>query len=107
MQAGTPPAESGSGGPKVWMTQLPALLQSLLLRHERLGSAEQNDPMLPKKSQSTSVVPLQPESSPRIVEPVCTAESCAVPVQPVSRSAPGRTTSVSSPCPGHVHPSVH
>ncbi len=107
MQAGTPPAEIASGGPKVWITQVPAPLHSLLLRHARLGSAEQNEPTLPKKSQSVSLVPLQLESSPLMLEPVCTAESCAVPVQPVSRSAPGVTTSVSSPCPGQVQPSVH
>src|SRR5262245_19417847 len=107
MHAGTPPAESGSGGPKVLMTQFPAPLHWLESVHERLGSAEQNDPRLPKKSQIGSTVPSQPEISPVMVEPVCTRELWAMPVHPVSRSAPGTTENVTVPRAGHVQFAEH
>ena len=75
--------------------------------HERLGSPEQNEPTLPKKSQVKSVMPSQFERSPLIVEPVWTWKLWAIPVQPVSRSAPGMTVSVSEPRGGHVQSARH
>ena len=63
MHAGTPPAESGSGGPKVLITQLPAPLHWLVSVHERLGSPAQNEPTLPKKSHVKSLTPSQFERS--------------------------------------------
>ncbi len=106
MQAGTPPAESGSGGPKVFTLQLPAV-QSLLVRHACVGSAEHAEPTLPKKSHTTSDVPSQFESSPLMVEPFCTARLCAVPVQPVSRSAPSWTVKVMVAEAGHMQLAEH
>ncbi len=42
-----------------------------------------------RKVHSKSLMPSQPPISPGMVEPVWTPKSCDVPVQPVSRSAPG------------------
>src|SRR6185369_2144417 len=85
----------------------PAPLHALLSVQRRLGSPEQRDARLPKKSQSWSVTPSQFDSSPLIVEPVCTWKLCAMPVHPVSRSAPGVTTNVSWPRAGHVQTLEH
>src|SRR6266404_692693 len=107
MHAGTPPAESGSGGPNVLIRHVPAPLQVLSSVHERLGSPEQNEPTLPKKSHSKSDTPSQLERSPLIVDPVCTWKLCAMPVHPVSRSAPGTTVSVRLPRGGQVQSIRH
>src|SRR5262245_34113701 len=106
MQAGTPPAESGSGGPKVLTVQPPAV-HWLSVRHACVGSAAQDEPTFPKKSQTTSPPPSQLESSPLMFEPFCTSRSCAVPVQPVSRSAPEATVKVIVAELGHVQPAEH
>ncbi len=106
MHAGTPPAESGRGGPKVLIWHPPAV-HWLSARHACVGSAAHAEPTFPKKSQTGSPPPSQFESSPLIAEPFCTARSCAVPVQPVSKSAPSATVKVMVAEAGHVHAGEH
>src|SRR5689334_24934442 len=88
------------------MVHVPPLHSSSAV-HERLGSFAQNDPTLAKRSQLMSVWPSQPESSPRMTEPVWSWKLLATPLQPASRSAPGFTLNVTSPRPGHVHTLLH
>src|SRR5262245_47862501 len=88
------------------MVQVPPLHCSSAV-HETLGSLAQNEPTFAKRSQLMSDCPSQPDSSPRITDPVCNWKLSAVPVQPASRSAPGFTLNVTSPSPGQVQVLVH
>src|SRR6187397_2540146 len=82
-------------------------LHSASLVQDRLGSFAQNEPTLANSSQLMSVWPSQPESSPRMTEPVWSWKLFATPLHPASRSAPGFTLNVTSPRPGHVQTLLH
>ncbi len=108
MQTGTPPDDSGSGEPYWVMTHEPLPTQPVLSVQLTAGFPEQNEPTLAKKVQSLSPsAGLQPPRSPEIWAQVWIEKLCDVPVQPVSRSAPGRVEKVSVPILGHVQSPPH
>src|SRR6187455_1885639 len=98
MHTGTPPEESGSGAPYAVMTHEPLPTHPVLSVQLIAGLPEQNEPTFAKNVHSLSPsVGLQPPRSPGIWAQVWIEKLCELPVQPVSRSAPGSVDKVSDP----------